>query len=304
MKNGNLTCDKAYEMFMFEQHFRKNSERTIEWYEFNLLRFLEWLPPNSDVNCLTLDVYKQYIIYVYSLVKRNGEPLLSSSVNTYTRPVKAFYNFLIEENYIPDISRKLRTTKIEKTEKEILTDDEVSKIWSCFGDDNLSLRNKCICVLMLDSGLRRGEIPRLKVIDVNIKDKWLLVNGKGNKQRYVPLGQQSRRLLKSYYKKYRSGADETAPFFVDRFGGRMSDNAIKLVFQDLKEKTGIKRLHPHLLRHTFATNYILDGGNLETLRIILGHSDIGVTQVYLHMAQNALLLRSEHLSHLDKIRGD
>lgn len=71
------------------------------------------------------------------------------------------------------------------------------------------------------------------------------------------------------------------------------------IFQKLKKCTGIDRLHPHLLRHTFATNYLVDGGDLETLRLILGHSDLQVTSMYLHLAQNKRLLQSKHRSHLD-----
>lgn len=96
-----------------------------------------------------------------------------------------------------------------------------------------------------------------------------------------------------------TAAGGSDPVFVDRFGNACNANTIKQVFQKLKKCTGIDRLHPHLLRHTFATNYLVDGGDLETLRLILGHSDLQVTSMYLHLAQNKRLLQSKHRSHLD-----
>lgn len=81
----------------------------------------------------------------------------------------------------------------------------------------------------------------------------------------------------------------------------MYENTVKQVFQKLKKQTGILRLHAHLLRHTFATNYLVDGGDLETLRLLMGHSDLQVTMMYLHLAENKKLLQRKHQSHLDMI---
>lgn len=195
----------------------------------------------------------------------------------------------------------MRSTRVFNEEKEILTDSEINALMSVFYGSKLDLRNKCICCLMFDSGLRRGEISRLKLSDVNFDDNWLLVNGKGNKQRYVPIGDKSRSFIVEYVNRFRKGFDTSEPLFIDRFGNSLSNNALKLVFTDLKHKTGIERLHAHLLRHTFATNYIVDGGDLETLRLILGHSDIQVTSVYLHMAANVKMLHNKHISHFDKL---
>lgn len=200
---------------------------------------------------------------------------------------------------IPDFSRKLKTTKVHKTEKLPLDDEEINLLLQSFGDTVLERRNFCWVVLMCDSGLRRGEILSLIMKNVDLNHDFLLVTGKGCKQRFVPLGQLSHIALYDYISRYRSGAGGSDPVFVDRFGNACNANTIKQVFQKLKKCTGIDRLHPHLLRHTFATNYLVDGGDLETLRLILGHSDLQVTSMYLHLAQNKRLLQSKHRSHLD-----
>ncbi len=156
-----------------------------------------------------------------------------------------------------------------------------------------------VVVLMLDCGLHRDEIPRLNFGDVNLKNNTLLVRGKGAKERLVPIGTNCSKLLKDYILNgnYQSSG---SPFFMDYLSrDRCTDNLMKQVFQDLKVRSGIDRLHPHLLRHTFATYYLADGGDLETLRLILGHSSINTTQIYLHLAFNLKLSRSHFHSHLD-----
>ena len=294
-----MTLHEAYDNFMFEQRVRNNASATIDFYTATLGGFIDWVTQNTEtVEELTIKQYKEYII----LLSDSG--LKSTSVNTHIRAVKAFYNFLIDEELIGDCSRKLKLIRQSKEEIIPLTDDEISRLLCCFDtSDVLQLRNKCFVLLMLDCGLRRSELTRLKVSDVNLKDNFLLVNGKGNKQRFVPMGATTARFLKDYddlVKDKRSGKS-SAPFLLDRFGNGIDNNVIKMVFQDLKEQSGIQRLHPHLLRHTFATLYLVDGGDLEMLRCILGHSSISITQIYLHLSNNYKLIKSSHNSHVDRL---
>ena len=294
-----MKVTEAFDMFIDEQLFRNNSPKTLLWYRENLGAFFRWLGVDSSIDDLTIFNYKAYCSFLLHEYEHNGKPLKSTSVNSHVRAVKAFYNFCIQEDLIPDFSRKLKTTKIHKTEKLPLDDEEIQLILDCFGENVLECRNRCWVVLMCDSGLRRGEILSLTMCNVDLNHDFLLVTGKGCKQRFVPLGKMSHDVLLHYIAYYRAGAGGSDPVFVDRFGNACNANTIKQVFQKLKKCTGIDRLHPHLLRHTFATNYLVDGGDLETLRLILGHSDLQVTSMYLHLAQNKRLLQSKHRSHLD-----
>lgn len=243
--------------------------------------------------------FKEYGVYLRSLAKRGGGKLSGNSGNGALRAVKAFYNFAIDGDILDDFSRQLKLPKVHKKEQLILDDDEIRQLLGCFSDNPTDMRNKCFVFLMLDCGLRRGEIPRLNVGDVNLKNNTLLVRGKGAKERLVPIGSHCSKLLKDYTAI--SGCQMSgAPFFMDYLNReRCTDNLMKQVFQDLKVRSGIDRLHPHLLRHTFATYYLADGGDLETLRLILGHSSINTTQIYLHLAFNLKLSRSRYHSHLD-----
>ena len=150
---------------------------------------------------------------------------------------------------------------------------------------------------MLDAGFRSSDVVNLKVSDVFFDKNCVQVLGKGNKYRSVLLCPQLKKSLYRYLIEYRpfvfSPGNEyyNQPFFV-QIGASdfINSNVIRQFFQRIKSKSGIDRVHPHLLRHTFATSYILGGGNLEFLRMMMGHSDYETTKLYLHLAQEAQML--------------
>ena len=297
-----MTIHEMYEMFILEQEYRNNSPVTISWYKDQLTEFFDWLL-SEDPADLNLLKFKQYGVFLKSQTKRNGDKLSSSSVHGAMRAVKAFYNFCIGEDYLDDFSRQLRLPKVHSKEQLILDDQEILLLLKVLDNSAArnNQRNRCFVLLMLDSGLRRGEIPRININDISFPTRSMIVRGKGSKQRLIPMGEKTCSQLLDYRLRFRSAAGGSEPFFLDQNGNRCSDNLVKLVFQRLKEETGIERLHPHLLRHTFATYYLADGGDLETLRLILGHSNIHTTQMYLHLAFNLKLQRSRHNSHIDKL---
>ena len=303
-----MTIHDMYEMFLLEQEYRNNSPVTIEWYKSQLENYFTWLMctvPSSynDPAELNLLNFKRYGVFLKNQLKRNGDNLSSSSVHGAMRAVKAFYNFCIGEDYLDDISRQLRLPKVHSKEQLILGDAEIIQLLRACDESfsHCSLRNKCFVLLMLDSGLRRGEIPRINIGDITFHTKSMIIRGKGSKQRLIPIGFQTCEQLLQYRLQFRPKAQSSEPFFLDQNGQRCSDNLVKQIFKRLKDTTGIEHLHPHLLRHTFATYYLADGGDLETLRLILGHSNIHTTQMYLHLAFNLKLQRSRHNSHIDKL---
>lgn len=297
-----MTINELYDLFLLEQDYRNNTPITIEWYKVQLGDFFRWLNAEDPAE-LSLLNFKKYGVFLRSLTKRDGGKLSSSSVHGCLRAVKAFYNFCIEEEYIDDFSRHLKLPKVYKKEQMILDDEEIKILFDCTNSCRYDLRNRCFVALMLDSGLRRGEIPKINIGDLDLRNQTLLVRGKGSKQRIVPIGSMSAKLLTEYLDQ-RDHIDSSEPFFIDMYGKRCTDNLMKQVFQDLKNLSGIERLHPHLLRHTFATYYLADGGDLETLRLILGHSDVHTTQMYLHLAFNLKLARSRYNSHLDSLMSE
>lgn len=188
-----MTIQEMYDMFLLEQEFRNNSPVTISWYKDQLEEFFIWLMDNipkayNDPAQLNLLNFKRYGVHLKQQTKRNGDRLSSSSVHGSLRAVKAFYNFCIGEDYLEDFSRQLRLPKVHCKEQLILDDQEILLLIRTLesSGSHYAERNKCFIFLMLDSGLRRGEIPRINVSDISFSTRSMMVRGKGSKQRLIP----------------------------------------------------------------------------------------------------------------------
>lgn len=266
------------------------TQRTIDDYTYFCDKFCEWLSCD-DISVLTIDTFNRYVNYLLqSDIKR-------VTVRTYLTHLRVFYRWCGSRNYIDVDLTKLKLPKKNTDVVDILTDVEIHKLLSVVssGEDFLSIRNRLIVFCMLDCGFRRSDIVNL--LTVNVKEGYFVLDGKGQKQRVVPYGDMLRQLVNQYMSFNLSGKY----FFVCANGSPVTDNTVKMFFQRLKATTGIPRLKPHLLRHTFSTNYLYNGGNLEMLRLILGHTDISTTQIYLHLADTKRLLSYEHVSYLDSL---
>lgn len=292
--------NELYEKFINEKK-SYCEEKTITYYEENLTKFIEYVADQE----LTRDIY---IKYIYELRKKN---IKNTSIRTYCRAVKAFLNWLLENEYIDkDITFRV---KLPREDKEIvvpLSEDEVIKIDNViiipvFTDSILYLRNALIIHLMLDAGLRKSEVINLNVNDIDVNKNVIYINNsKYNKSRVIPLSTVIKNLYNAYLidREYNEiGLMNNTPLLIKSDDKRITSDTIKSLFRRLKKQSGIERIHPHLLRHTFATSYLMQGGNLEQLRIILGHSDYNVTRHYLHLAASNKLLNYDYYKLDEKI---
>ena len=183
----------------------------------------------------------------------------------------------------------------------ILTDEEISKLYLSFDSDFYGVRNLCMCSLMLDSGLRLLEVLTLENSLLHLDDGYCIVNGKCQKQRTVPIGKTSAGLLRTYLE-FVSVENIHSPYvFTTVDGEPLTRNTVKNVFRKLKKSSGISRLHPHLLRHTFATKYLENGGNIYALQSILGHTSLEMVKRYLHLSQSRVCADFERFSPLDNL---
>lgn len=299
-----ITIDAAYKNFIDD---RKTyvSGKTLAFYLDNISKFVTFCHEHyaSDLmSDLPESVLKDYVLHLRTKKKFEGHPftpesddvIKNSSVRTYTRAVKSFLNFCVQEHYIKDYKR-VKMPRNDARQIIPLYDEEVTKIDQTFNMSSMmGLRDFCIVHLMLDAGFRSQEVINLKIQDVLFdKDALLVVNSKGSVSRIVIMCPFLKRHLSSYFDLYRRGSAPTDAVFIQiKTKESINENVIKQYFARLKKKTGIDRLHPHLLRHTFATSYILGGGNLEMLRILLGHSDYDVTKNYLHLANQYQILQA------------
>lgn len=288
---------QAYEMFMQEQNFRGNSADTISYYKITLNMFLDFCGRDLDISELDVILFKGYQLHL-----QETKNIKRVSVRTYARAVRVFYRYLYFEDLIDIDINKLQLMKANSEVILPLSDAEVKQLLYCFDDSFLGVRDKLICILMLDCGLRRGEVVKLTNSDVDLLNSTLKINGKGSKQRIVSYGNLTKFYI-NLYKDLRPDVltSSSDSFFLTIHSEPITHNTIKMLFQDLKIKSGISRLYPHLLRHTFATNYIYNGGNLEVLRVLLGHSTISITQIYIHLASQMHIINDKYNSHLDSL---
>ena len=160
---------------------------------------------------------------------------------------------------------------------------ELSLIYSAIGGDTTwGGRYLAIVTTFLDTGLRRSELAELKVDDVHLEEGRLKVMGKGRKERIAPLGNSARRTLIRYFYHFRSHPfpGEENRFFLTIEGEALTSNAVRLVVDRLAKRSGVKRLHAHLFRHTFAVRFLMNGGNVFSLQQILGHTSLEMVKRY------------------------
>lgn len=292
-----MTLKQAFDLFIFDRQ-TFCGDKTIENYENTIRYFIQWLESERrstrdqiDLDSITTSDLKQYVVWLRNRSSNEQHPfkdpggkLSARTVRNYTKDLKTFYNFLAVEGYAEDRAASLKVIKAERKVIIPLSALDVEELDKYFNLKSATgCRNYCIVHLMLDAGLRADEVRILRIQDVNFDNKYIRIRGKGNKERLVPMARNLRKYMYEYVYLHRNLVNTDA-FFSGSSGHVLTSNGIKSLFARMRNKTGIDRLHPHLLRHTFATCFILGGGSVEMLRILLGHESINTTQMYMHIA--------------------
>lgn len=291
-----MTVKQAFAEFLIDQEIRGNSIHTISYYSRSIEYFMRFVKHEKLIDELQLIDCKKYYIYL------NEKDITTVSRQTYIRALRAFLTWCYTEGYIDiNIPERFRLPRAQRKVIDILTDDEINKLMNCFDLKTfLGLRNYCICALMLDSGLRLNEVVKLKLSSIHISESYAIVDGKGNKQRFVPLGLNTKKALMKYIARL-PNLDLQTPLFVSDTLIPINYNCVKTLFQRLKKESDIPRLHAHLLRHTFATRYLENGGDIYSLQNILGHSTLEMVKKYVHLTSNNVIVNIYALSPLDKV---
>ncbi|QVY63961.1 tyrosine-type recombinase/integrase [Cytobacillus gottheilii] len=240
----------------------------------------------QKVRSIDLEEWKKYLLKEKK--KKNGEPLSIKTINNYIEGIKSFFRFLQESNIILDnpaeaIKPQLLKTEytprwLENKEKRILLrviDDPVLKT------KNYSryLRNKLIIYLGLHAGLRISEIVNLSIYD--FKDGYIQVReGKGQAARDIPMNKNLSNVLSEWMKVRKDIKFQTDALLVSQKGSRLTTSGIYYLFEKLVEKTNIKDLTPHTLRHTFANDLLQNNQPITYVAALLGHNDLDTTRIY------------------------
>ena len=289
-----MTITQAFGLFLDDQYLKGNSLHTITDYTNKLRPFLEQFGERelAELRSENLNEYARHLRETHSN---------TITIQSYVRALRAFLNWLYLGDYVEaDFCRKFRLPKARKPFLNVLSDREIERVFAVYGDNSnvIHLRNRVILSLMLDAGLRLNEVVTAQVTDLHLPEGYLIVTGKGSKQRAVSFGVTTLEHLKAYL----DAVTPTRTLLQTAEGEPLTRDTLKNMFRKLKRKSGVERLHPHLLRHTFATRYLENGGSIYTLKELLGHTTLKQTQAYLHVAQNRRHLDFARYSPLDNIK--
>lgn len=261
---------------------RRLSSYTIKNYQLDLLRFLEYCQSSkipSWNKCKTFNV-RSYI----SLLHRQG--LSGRSIQRHIAAVRSFFTYLLRESVVkvnPAIG--LSAPKAKRKLPAPLDVDQMSQLLNLQSDDPLISRDIAMMELMYSSGLRLSELVSLNIDDIDFREGTVPVTGKGSKTRVLPVGSVAAEKLQQWMvlRTQLCRATQTA-LFVSRSGERISVRNVQERMKRWGLKQGIdSHVHPHRLRHSFASHLLESSGDLRAVQELLGHADISTTQIYTHL---------------------
>jgi site-specific recombinase XerD len=316
-EEARLSLARALDLFEAAYRASGKSPRTVAWYRERLGYFFRYLALQLGDEPTLLDFtpqrYRMFILEKQAGGRNVGhpyktpspEPPSSAYLHGFYRAVRGFSSWLHREGLIPaNVMAILERPKLVERELEPLTQDEELRLLSVYSETRAGeCRNKAILMLMLSTGLRKGEVVSLKDSAVNLEEGFVTVLGKGKRQRSVPFGYKTGWVLQRYWTMFRPepATPRCDAFFLTRDGYPLSERALTMLFRRARTRTGITRLHPHLLRHTYGTRSAELGIPTLTLQHFMGHSQPAVTERYAHVAQSERLKRERAYDHLDSL---
>jgi integrase/recombinase XerC len=220
------------------------------------------------------------------VTQRHRQGIGGRSLQRNLSAIRAFYRYLMKIGAAAhNPAQGVVTPKTAKKLPNTLDVDQSAQLVEIKGDDILAVRDKAILELMYSCGLRLSELVSLNLNSIDLGDAVVTVTGKGNKTRMLPVGRQALQALRSWLKQRVSlAAQEEMALFVSKRGSRISPRSIQQRLRQWSVKQGLgTHVHPHMLRHSFATHILESSSDLRAVQELLGHADISTTQVYTHL---------------------
>ena len=281
---------KDFENFLrFERNF---SDNTLDAYlrDVRKLRdFAEFDMNDTGPLVITYENIQEFLFHISK--KKFSERTQARWISS----IKAFFKYLVEDEAREDNpATLLEGPKLGLYLPDTLSFDDVNRIIEAINiSTDLGRRNHCMIEVLYGCGLRVSELIDLKMSNINFKESYLKVEGKGEKVRFVPLAAYTAELIKQYIKeirsKYKINKKCEDILFLNSRGSSMSRVIVFIIIKELTEKAGInKKISPHTFRHSFATHLLQNGADLRYIQEMLGHSSITTTEIYTHLKNEEL----------------
>jgi len=268
------------EAFLSHLHVeRRMSAHTLDAYRRDLAALQDWIAEQGGSDIATLQT-EQLRAFIAAEHRRGLSP---KSLQRRLSACRSFYQWLLRHGRIgSNPAAVIRAPKAPRKLPQVLDADEAVRLVEIPTDGPLGLRDRALLELFYSSGLRLSELCALRWRDLDLADGLVTVLGKGSKQRSVPVGSHARTALAAWKDQQKAATD--APVFPGRAGQPISPRAVQLRLRLLAQRQGLfKRVHPHLLRHSFASHVLESSGDLRGVQELLGHADIATTQIYTHL---------------------
>jgi site-specific recombinase XerD len=307
---GAITARRALDAYLQDQIGGNRSPKTIEWHRIATGLFVSYLEEKEEITLVT-DIDAIHITGWFAHLRATpggrGKLRCDRTIQTYARSLRAFCHWLVRRRLIVfNPFDEVIFPKVGRPLIKILSEEEFEKLlWACAPPSEQSplaeraaVRNRAILWVLYDTGIRVSELCGLRLGNVDRKQGVLTVWGKGSKERRIAMGQNCQRNLFYYLDHHRPSEEE-----LEEWGSRgddhlffsetrlpLSKNGMTLLFQRLKKRAGItgKRVSPHILRHTFAIRYLINGGDPFSLQELLGHEDMATVKIYMRMNDETL----------------
>ena len=283
-----MTWNEAIENYANYLRFEKNaSENTIEAYVSDLQKLQDFAEQNL-MNITPITISYEYLQeFLYQVSKINYSERTQAR---WISSIKGFFSFLLEDELREDNpSALLETPKLGLYLPDTLSLEEIEKLISATDENtDLAKRNRCMIEVLYGCGLRVSELTELQISNINFKENYLKIQGKGDKVRFVPLADYTADFIKNYINNIRSkqkiNPKHSDILFLNSRGAQISRQMVFLIIKEIVRKAGIqKNISPHTFRHSFATHLLQNGADLRFIQEMLGHSSITTTEIYTHL---------------------
>jgi len=277
MNNNSFILNDIKEYLVFVSQVKNLSENTSKSYERDLKKLDSFLKDLNISNYSQINV-ETCSAWIGSLYSQNNNP---RSIQRHLSSAKGFFRFLKKNNLIDSSPFDLVTApKSSSTLPEVLSPEDVEQLLNFKPTNMIEIRDVAIVELMYSSGLRVSETVNININDFEENKSFLRVLGKGAKTRLVPMGRFAINAIDDWLKERDKIQSNTDALFLNAKGTRLTVRSIQLRLKKMAVKQGLPPIHPHMLRHSFATHMLESSGDLRTIQELLGHSSLSTTQIY------------------------
>jgi len=258
------------------------SDKTIASYNNDIAKFFEFLK-NKKINEVNKNILRQFFL---ALKDKN---LSNRTIGRYYSSLNSFFKYLLEHEIIEQNPLEfIDYPKYTKKVPEHIYDSKIKELLNIETSNNIQieLRNKLIVNLLLDTGVRVSELVNIKISDIDTNERNIKVYGKGSKERYVFFTKRTLAILKDWLTIV-TRISNGEFLLVNYKGEQLTARSVQRIIKNIGKKIGLD-LHPHILRHTFATDLLNRGADIRMIQELLGHENLNTTQIYTHVSNNRM----------------